>query len=389
MGRTECPRFPDSQGRRGDKDGPRQLESRRCAGAAVNTATADAADGIASRPSGDEKRSTFEDVTPRECRVRIIGYLRPKELYFAYALTCRQFHGDSVDHTLAQRTWGEISTGSDLSGLLKRMAHRSYQRAFERPRTALKMLGHTDMLRPDISWEDLENLARKATLSEVTSLDLSIPIRSLSSDEKLNCNEEELKKHQKMLIHEIPMNFYPRALSWALARALPNVVELNLSNLSGGPREEGDLASELSVFGHDNTPRLSKITWRYRVGGCRFLRGNDMQTLENLKELYLDDIMADFRYDSSYGSNTYGFFMECAGYETDRCIFFRCNRNLERVSLVGAKYIDQETLHEHPFPQSMLIKFVQGTPKLKWFRSDLKKTNLEMLQAERPDVVFC
>ena len=361
-----------------EEDEKSQSGSRQCAGAAVNTATADD-DGIATRRSGDEKRSTFED-----------GYLRPAELYSAYALTCRQLHEDTLDNTLTQNTWGEISAGSDLSGLLKRMAHRSYQFAFNRPRTTLKMLGHTDMLRPDISWEDLENLARKATLSEVTSLDLSIPIRSSSSSvEKIYCDEEELTRQDKMLIHKIPMNFYPRALSWALGRALPNLVELNLSNLSGGPREEGDLASELSVFGHENTPRLSKVTWRHRIGGCRFLRGNDLQTLENLKELHLDNIMADFRYDSSYGSNTYGFFMECAGYETDRCIFFRCNRNLERVSLVGAKYIDQETLHEHPFPQSMLIKFVQGTPKLKWFRSDLKKTNLEMLQAERPDLVFC
>ena len=373
-----------------EEDEKRQSGSSQCAGAAVNTAAA-VDDGLATRRSGDEKRSTFEDEMPQECRVRIISYLRPAELYFAYALTCRQLHEDTLDHTLTQRTWGEISAGSDLSGLLKRMAHRSYQFAFNRPRTTLKMLGHTDMLRPDISWEDLEDLARKATLSEVTSLDLSIPIRlSSSSVEKMKCDEEELLTRQdKMLIHEIPMNFYPRALSWALARALPNLVELNLSNLSGGPREEGDLASELSVFGHENTPRLSKVTWRHRIGGCRFLRGNDLQTLENLKELYLDNIIADFRYDSSYGSNTYGFFMECAGYETDRCIFFRCNRNLERVSLVGAKYVDQETLHEHPFPQSMLIKFVQGTPKLKWFRSDLKKTNLEMLQAERPDVVFC
>lgn len=367
-----------------DEDDHRRSGNKHCTGAAaVITATTDDDDC-------DEKRSTLDE-TPRECRVRIISYLRPKELYYAYALACRQLHEDSLDHTLTQRTWGEISAGSDLSGLLKRMAHRSYRAAFGRPRTALKILGHTDMLRPDISWEDLENLARKATLSEVTSLDLSIPIRSPSSSsvENMNCDGEERTRQDKILIHEIPMTFYPRALSWALARALPNLMELNLSNLSGGPREEGDLASELSVFGHENTPRLSKIIWRHRIGGCRFLRGNDMQTLENLEELYLDNIMADFRYDGSYGSNTYGFFMECAGYETDRCIFFRCNRNLERVSLVGAKYLDQETLREHPFPQSMLIKFVQGTPKLKWFRSDLKKTNLEMLKAERPDIVFC
>mmetsp|Transcript_17479 Transcript_17479/g.50026 ORF Transcript_17479/g.50026 Transcript_17479/m.50026 type:complete len:389 (+) Transcript_17479:123-1289(+) len=329
-------------------------------------------------------RSPFEDEIPRDCRVRIICHLRPKELYGAYGLTCTQCHEDSLSETLSQKTWGEISAGSELERLLKRMAHRSYQRAFNRPRTVLKMLGHTEMLRPDISWEDLESLARKATLTEVTTLDLSVTLSS-----SLGHSVDEELQQQRMMIHEAPMNFYPRALSWALARALPNLVELDLSNLSGGPREEGDLASELSVFGHENTPGLYKVTWRRRIGGCRFLRGNDLQTLEHLKELHLDGLVADFRYDSSYGSNTYGFFMECAGYESDRCIFFRCNDNLERVSLVGSKYIDQETLQEHPFPQSMLIKFVQGTPSLKWFRSDLKRANVEMLRAERPNVVFC
>mmetsp|Transcript_25057 Transcript_25057/g.54635 ORF Transcript_25057/g.54635 Transcript_25057/m.54635 type:complete len:358 (-) Transcript_25057:74-1147(-) len=322
---------------------------------------------------------------PRDCRIRMASYLPPSELYGSYALTSTQCREDSLCTTLPQVAWGEVYCGSDVPRLLERLAHPSYQRAFSQPRTRLKLLGHTNLLRPDISWEDLERLARSATLAKVISLDLSVSLSSPSNEDY----DDDAAATQRMQVHDVPMSFYPRSLSWALARSLPNLMEIDLSNLSSGPMEEGDTVSELSIFGNETSPHLSTIRWENRVGGCRFLRGNDLRTLENLKELHLDGLVADFRYDGGFGASTYGFFMECAGYESDRCIFFRCNSNLERVSLVGARYIDQETQNEHPLPQSMLIKFVQNTPKLVYFRSDLKQANVEMLREEKPEIVFC
>lgn len=40
------------------------------------------------------------------------------------------------------------------------------------------------------------------------------------------------------------------------------------------------------------------------------------------------------------------------------------------------------------FPQWALMRFVRRTPTLKWFRSDLTRENIELLQYERPDIEF-
>lgn len=324
------------------------------------------------------------EALPRECRIQIVAFLRPSELFGSYAFVSVQCRIDSNFPSLPQKQWGEVHSGSQITHLLHRLSLESYQKAFQSPRTHLKFLGHVDLLRPDISWEELESLSERAALTDVNSLDLSVQQTRVE-------NDKNITSEQRMKIHEEPMYFYPRALAWALARVFPNLSSLDMSNLSGGPREEGDLFSDLSIFNNDTCPNLSSVTWNNRIGGCRFLRGNDLRTLTNLKELYLDGMICDFRYDGEFSSQTYDFFMECASVHPNdaRCMFFRCNANLEKVSLVGAKFIDQETLSKRQLPQNMLMKFVLSTPNLKWFRSDLKPANVEALKSQRPGVAFC
>merc|ERR1712238_81275 len=68
------------------------------------------------------------------------------------------------------------------------------------------------------------------------------------------------------------------------------------------------------------------------------------------------------------------------------CIFHHCRENLQRVSIRNARcsiIYPQPTIVKC-VTQKALIKFVRNAPSLKWFRSDLSKENVDMLQTDRP-----
>lgn len=310
--------------------------------------------------------TSLEADIPPECRFCIISYLQTSELFGSYALVSRQCRKDSLCGSLPQIHWGEVFCNEKFVPFLHRMASPSFKAAFRHPRERLKVVGHSSLERPESSFQELECLAFAAQLPDFKTLDISIP-KSVEGEHCL-----------------------PRSVPWALSKMFQNLKMLDLSNVHGGPKEEGDLVSELAFFNHFNCPKLEIVRWNNRVGGCTFLRGHNMKTLEHLRELYIDGILVDFRYDGDFALETYNFLTSDS---EERCIFFKCNKNLQKVSMLGAHFLEKTSEEPSaplvfPFPQSALLKFVRSTPTLRWFRSDLLPSNVEKLQKERPGVVF-
>ena len=336
---------------------------------------------------------------PLDCRVRALEYILPNELYANYALTSRLCHRDSLDSSLPQNKWGELyisgnnntrGTGEPIEQneismelLLNRLSHPSFQNAWGAPRRHMKILGHernglvVTARTDDVSFEEMQEQASLISFGDVTSLDISV------SDALIKESDDEREKYSPSLNRVLP-----RSLPWLFAVILPGLVELDLSNLQGGPISEGDYISELSLFNASNCPNLRIIRWNKRVGGCYFLRGKDMRTLENLTELYVDDILCDWRFDKLFAPLMNQFFEESSIIE--RFFFFACNKSLERVSLLGGKYVTMGPLAAKiDFPQWTLMRFVRKSTKLTWFRSDLTPDNIKVLSKERPEIHFC
>lgn len=321
---------------------------------------------------------------PADCRLRVLGYLTPTDLYAHYAYCSRMCHDDSLDSDLPQTRWGEFHVGIDtrdsgheneisMESILQRIAHPSFERAWRAPRSHMKIVGHekNDMVvsADDLSFEEMQEMASGISFASVTSLDMS----GDEDDEEVDSDHSQNRA-------------LPRCLPWLLSAILPGLCELDFSNLRGD--HEGDYISELSLFNASNCPNIRKVTWTNRVGGCYFLRGKDMRSLNNLKELNFDNILCDWRFDKLFCTLISQFFDEASVIQ--RFFFFACNTSLERVSLRGGRYIPMGPKREEIiFPQWALMRFVRRTATLKWFRSDLTQENIELLQKERPDIHFC
>lgn len=160
-----------------------------------------------------------------------------------------------------------------------------------------------------------------------------------------------------------------------LADMLPNLKELDISNI---------IMNETTLGRFSRCcPHLEKLT----------LNNYDEPTLEfrclsrskNLKELYIDD-------------STFSCIVAYAFYRNISFLFRRCYEKLERVSIRNFQAATHNDEHEDeesnypearsPLPQHILVKFVRTAPLLRWFRSDLSKSNIDMLQKEFPEIEF-
>lgn len=166
------------------------------------------------------------------------------------------------------------------------------------------------------------------------------------------------------------------SLCYALSHMLPNLSEIDLSNT--------DTSSIILTNFSQNCPRLEKVKWnKIQYINFIFLSGSTMKYSDNLKEIVMDD-SCFFCW-----NNTTKERMSNAENYPDIFVFHQCCKVLERFSLRNAKWSmnDLENQSSAPIPQDALIKFVQNAPStMKWFRSDLTKENMEMLQLERPDI---
>ena len=146
----------------------------------------------------------------------------------------------------------------------------------------------------------------------------------------------------------------------ALARILPNLREIDLSNTEGHP-------TILRVFSR-KCPRLEKVTWNNtnQVLSSASIDGGDVREATNLKEMYMDNALLRA-----------GLFHKCG------------SKVLERISIKNARYYRYTHSGRVPVAQNALIKFIRhAPPSLRWFRSDLTQENIGMLRSERPNIEF-
>ena len=164
---------------------------------------------------------------------------------------------------------------------------------------------------------------------------------------------------------------------------LPRLREVNLSYMPVSGRN--------LLYFSKHCPLLEKITlnnsflfildpgtlndnWGFKAFS---LNGSDMRHSNNLKEINLDS--SRFKCDGLYRNA-----IEDLNDHPKVCMFHRCCKALERVSIRNPRLCDED---DKAISQDTLIKFVRNAPpSLHWFRSDLTTDNMAMLRIERPGI---
>ena len=187
---------------------------------------------------------------------------------------------------------------------------------------------------------------------------------------------------------------------------VPNLQDLDLSHTRVRPTILQLLA--------DQCPRLEIIRWNDNDNYAIDADGDQLQSMNNLKELYLDnwyfgfdpenliyreegtddngdvdgDVDGDDDGDDDNGVTEIEAMADCNNYPNLFLFHKVCNNPLERISLRNARYTHFD-LDEGTVPQQILMKFVRKAPStLLWFRSDLSPENVRILQSERPGIQF-
>jgi hypothetical protein len=242
------------------------------------------------------------------------------------------------------------------------------------PRTHLR-LSNLTYLSSDIEPIDEAFIDTISPLQQVTSLDCSMvpPPPPPPSVHCADTDEEGLRQNN---------NNQPRR-SWFLSRyedyvdkgfaqgltlslLVPNLQSIDMSYLP------------LTMIGvawlTENNPHLKVIRWNHSL---IWPVSNDsehhLEALKYLKEVYLDEARILFCQDNLNEESLWNSLLDHI-------------HGLERVSLLGTRWYRKGKLAE--LSQGYLVKFVRGTPSLKWFRSDLSPANVDLLRKERPQVMF-
>ena len=113
--------------------------------------------------------------------------------------------------------------------------------------------------------------------------------------------------------------------------------------------------------------------------------GTEFQHFDSLKELYMDDctFFVDVGCRESVLINLDYVGRPCY----PECYIFQYLKSIERLSIRNARFKSWVCVRD--IPQLALIKFVRkAPPSLKWFRSNLTQTNINMLRQDYPDIEF-
>lgn len=230
-----------------------------------------------------------------------------------------------------------------------------------------------------INDDELERLTQNIRMTGIVSLDMSLPLSSAYCFSTLR-----------------------RAISFMV----PNLQQLDLSRSDA-------MGSEILETFVVRCPRLEIIRWNDNDDDLFGIdaMGYDLDSLNNLKELYFDncyfgidrhslidengdyiddDGNADGDGDDDDDGGVYEFEAISDSDNYPNLFLFHkvCNNPLERISLRNARYTHFD-LDEGTVPQQILMKFVRKAPStLVWFRSDLTATNIRILQSERPGIEF-
>lgn len=303
----------------------------------------------------------FQSIIPSDCRLRVLHYLNQNDLYINYASVSKNCYEDTNDESLPQSRMGVIHCGNDTMQFLKNMSQPWIQKAFEPPRTHLKLIGHQNIRSIELnllskSGAEIDDLMSGAKLHKVSSLDLSFCENTRKGDRRI-----------------------PRCAIKILSDLLPNVQKLEISNV------EGELEFPFN-FQFDFT-QLIHIKWCNVSAGTFSIYGDQFQPLAHLIKLDLDNVCLHVPRESAGDRIPNDQLLFEEGHEPPRCILHDC-RQLEEVSLKSATYTYWKLREVCPLPQSGLAKFVRMMPNLRWFRSDLKPENVEKLRQDQLDVVF-
>jgi hypothetical protein len=275
---------------------------------------------------------------PESFRIHILGFLDTDDLS-SVAQVNRQFWKDSNDSSLSQSRTVIIQCHDSLELLIKKLLQMQTTGKFCRFHQ-IKLLNPQHVGRPGkLRISQIRSLVGRVRLTDITSLDMSI---------ERGCFAHLSKNNSKVRA----------CVPKALCLLLPNLRQVNMRNV----RVKQSMLSDLAR----NCKHLESITCCCNMV---HITGYDLRSSVRLEELLMDDSI----------------FIPGAESCHDPAIFKFCNLHLERVSIKNIGYYHNYRLW--PVSQGSLIEFVRHTPNLKWFRSDLSRWNIALLEAERPEQV--
>jgi hypothetical protein len=314
-------------------------------------------------PGDDDRTSTMAAALDYDCLLHVLEFLSWEDLN-SFAMTCRLGREIREDPWLDQTRCGtiriekspqkkttavSIAKSNNTMEFMDKIRERKWSEAFCGQRTHLRLLNLLDLCSSD----DQIDFNRIATLKEVTSLDCS-----MTPDQK-----QRLKAAQTGFSEYIDKAF---SIGLALSLIVPNLKNLDISRLPLTSISVGWLAETLPL----KTLCWKKaFVWPINNESCEHIRA-----LQHIENLSLDESRLIFSKEDLLPS-----------------VLWSCladhNRNLRRLSIRKVKWLRHSRFH--PLPQTALMRLVRCIPNLEWFRSDLTRENVEILQKERPNVTFC
>ena len=311
-----------------------------------------------------------------DCLLTILAFLSWEDLN-VFSLASKGCHRVRSDRSLDQTSSGTIELGNGVSNvkeLMDKARIEQWSNNFCGHRTHLRLSGLT-YLSSNIDPIDADFIDTIAPLHNVTSLDCSMMPPALlcghSSPSSPSSNKSKSSNPSRQNLR--PWFFAPFedyvdkgfAQGLTLSLLAPNVQSIDMSYLP------------LTMIGvawlTENNPKLEIIQWNHSlIWPISNDSENHFEALQYLKEVYLDDARMIF----------------CADINDEVLWNTLLNHahHLQRVSLLGTRWYRKGQLAE--LSQDYLLKFVRGTPTLRWFRSDLTPGNVQVLEKERPEVVF-
>jgi hypothetical protein len=135
----------------------------------------------------------------------------------------------------------------------------------------------------------------------------------------------------------------------------------------------------------EHCKNLEQLAWRGHHFGDG-LSGYRLSHFPNLREVNMDGAC----FNGGGQVNTVSVLYD-EHYE-EEFLFHRISDRVERVSIKNARY-KNDGMEPTSIPQEGLAKFVRHARNLRWFRSDLTPSNIEMLRQElleqgRPEITF-
>lgn len=360
-------------------------------------------DAISNRTRGQRRKaeaSNTWDRTPLPLFIRMLGYLDNATLMIL-CLVCKQIRdliwdGHGMDNKLIRIFELRSLARGDNVGSSERLERfvSNMTRYFNDPTKNRMLQQYHDMKivhgKKDQSFDDeefryyddyddeFERMLRNISMAELVSLDVS----SL-----------------------VPVLRFPNILLHAISSMVPNLRELDLSNVVAEP----DMI--LAEFSR-NCRHIEIIKWN--LHNYAIAKDEDfLETLpnangwfvsdemNNLRELYLDNRVFVFSEDIShhfenirnaaYNGEEYDAMADLNKYPNIAFLNQGIrNKPLEKLSIRNAvAFTDGNWGGMDVISQDMLIKCVRNAPStLVWFRSDLSEASIHLLQAERPGIEF-